>query len=187
MKRRFCLCGWVATVVWLASGSLFGNEFLAPPDAGQVGGHRPGPSGRRLCVPRRICRQRVRAAAGLDLDRPAGHRARRRQIRGRPVSRRTARRRLGSADKADAGRRTARQRSGAERRGRRVGDLGRPIRVHLQQRWPAARHVDQAATRQSDDARRSAAQRPGSCSTAPRPTNSTEPKSPKTGCWTSAE
>lgn len=33
MKRRLCLCGWVVTVVWSASGSLSGNEFLAPPDA----------------------------------------------------------------------------------------------------------------------------------------------------------
>lgn len=33
MKRRLVLCGWVVTVVCLASGSLSGNEFLAPPDA----------------------------------------------------------------------------------------------------------------------------------------------------------
>ncbi len=33
MSLRISLCGWVVTWVGLCSGSLFGNEYLAPPDA----------------------------------------------------------------------------------------------------------------------------------------------------------
>ena len=147
----------MATVVGLASGSLSGNEFLAPPDAAKFAVTDPaevdadyayqGEYAGSVFEPRRgwIWTGLQVIARGDGKFEAVQYRG---GLPGAGWDRQTKRMLAGELHD---------NRSGAERRGRRLDDHRRPIRIRLQQRWPAEGNFDQAASRQSDAERRSAA------------------------------